>query len=398
MKILYIHQYFRRPEQGGALRSYYLSKALVDAGYTVELITAYDGPNYYQENIAGILVHYLPVAYANNFGFGRRIKAFLHFTWKSLGLAFRIKNISLCYATSTPITVGLVPLLLKTFKHIPYFFEVRDLWPAAPIQLGYIQNTLVKKLLYAFEQLIYRQAHKIIALSPGIAQGIERYKPLPAIAMIPNMADCDYYQFTASQRKKFKDLFYIGYFGAIGVANHLDFLLAMAQACQENNLPQVQFIIAGDGSAAAHLQAKAKQLRLRNITWLGQLNRDETRLCLSLVHATYTSFHTYPILQTNSPNKFFDSLAAGKLTIVNTCGWLQELVEKHNCGFYADPNKPEDFVQQLIPYLQSPERLQQAQQQARSLAETQFSRQVLTRQFLSLFPALAPASSPLNAV
>ena len=33
MKILYLHQYFLTPEQGGAIRSYHLAKALVDAGH-----------------------------------------------------------------------------------------------------------------------------------------------------------------------------------------------------------------------------------------------------------------------------------------------------------------------------------------------------------------------------
>ena len=388
MKILYIHQYFRKPEQGGALRSYYLSKALVEAGYEVELITAYDGASYYQENVEGMLVHYLPVAYANNFSFARRIKSFLAFTWQSFQLAFQIKNISLCYATSTPLTVGLVPLLLKKFKQIPYFFEVRDLWPEAPIQLGYIQNTFIKKLLYTLERSIYRQANKVIALSPGIANGIKPHKPAADIAMIPNMADCVFYGLTGSERKESGDLFFIGYFGAMGVANHLDFLLAAAQACQQSNLPQVRFILAGDGSEAERLQTKAEQLQLRNVTWLGQLNREETRIYLTSVHATYTSFYTYPILQTNSPNKFFDSLAAGKLTIVNTRGWLQELVENHYCGFYAAPDRPEDFIQKLRPYIVELERLQQAQQRARNLAETQFSRQLLTSQFLSLFATL----------
>jgi len=391
MKVLYIHQYFRKPEQGGALRSYYLSKALVEGGFEVELITAYTGPDYYQENVEGILVHYLPIAYANDFGFAQRIKSFLKFTWQSLQLAFRINNISLCYATSTPLTVGLVSLALKKFKQIPYFFEVRDLWPEAPIQLGFIRNTLAKKLLYAFEKTVYRQADKIIALSPGIVQCIQPYKSAAAIAMIPNMADCNFYRLNAAERKEFREPFIIGYFGAIGRANHLEFLLAIARVCQQNNLPQVKFIIAGTGSETARLQAQANQLQLHNITWFGQLNREETRIYLSSVHATYTSFHTYPILQTNSPNKFFDSLAAGKLTIVNTRGWLQELVEHSKCGFYADSNKPAEFIQQLRPYLADPARLQQAQHQARQLAETQFARQLLTRQFLTLFPGLSPA-------
>ena len=75
MRILYLHQYFKTPEEGGALRSFYLSQALAQAGHEVELITAYNGATYKTMNLNGVLVHYLPVSYSNNFGFFRRSRA-----------------------------------------------------------------------------------------------------------------------------------------------------------------------------------------------------------------------------------------------------------------------------------------------------------------------------------
>ena len=56
MRILYLHQYFRTPEEGGALRSYYLSQALVQAGHTVELITAFNGTEMNEPNVFRNLV------------------------------------------------------------------------------------------------------------------------------------------------------------------------------------------------------------------------------------------------------------------------------------------------------------------------------------------------------
>lgn len=61
-----------------------------------------------------------------------------------------------------------------------------------------------------------------------------------------------------------------------------------------------------------------------------------------------TSFLDLPILYTNSPNKLFDSLSAGKPIIVNSAGWTKELVEKENCGCYVDPNSPQSFVDMII--------------------------------------------------
>ena len=68
MKILYLHQYFRTPEEGGAIRSYYLAKGLVEHGIEVELITSHNENSVVTKNIEGIKVHYLPVFYDNNHG------------------------------------------------------------------------------------------------------------------------------------------------------------------------------------------------------------------------------------------------------------------------------------------------------------------------------------------
>ena len=44
-----------------------------------------------------------------------------------------IKDVDICYATSTPLTIGLSALKIKKELGIPYYFEVRDLWPEAPV-------------------------------------------------------------------------------------------------------------------------------------------------------------------------------------------------------------------------------------------------------------------------
>lgn len=385
MRILYIHQYFRTPQQGGALRSYYLAQALVEAGHQVEMVTAHNEPAYRRQLVDGMVVHYLPVAYDNALGFKARVRSFLRFAWHSTSLALRLEDIDLCYATSTPITVGGIAFVLKKLKGIPFYFEVRDLWPEAPIQLGYIRNKWLIRLLRAGEHLLYREAEKVIALSPGMAAGIAPYKPASALYLLPNMADTAFYQPVSPPRSQPQDPFRICYTGALARANRLDFLLDIARLCQERHLSQVQFHVAGTGAEAARLESKSKTLGLTNITFLGFLDREGIRSLLQSSHATYTSFDTQVILQTNSPNKFFDSLAAGKLTLVNTRGWLQDLVSRHQCGFYADPFRPEDFVAQLQPYLQEPALVEQAGLRARQLAEQEFSRSRITGQFLALF-------------
>ena len=51
----------------------------------------------------------------------------------------------------------------------------------------------------------------------------------------------------------------------------------------------------------------------------------------------YTRFfkRILDFLATNSPNKLFDSLSAGKPIIVNSPGWTKDLVERYECGVFV---------------------------------------------------------------
>jgi glycosyltransferase involved in cell wall biosynthesis len=389
MRILYLHQYFKTPEEGGAIRSYYLASAMVKAGHEVILLTSHNRKAYKVKDIKGIEVHYLPVFYSNNLSAVGRAKAFLRFLWQARRLVAKLAPYDFCYVSSTPLTIGLLALYARQQFHTPYIFEVRDLWPEAPIQLGYIKNSLLKKLLRRLEYSLYSKARAVVALSPGIARGIiEHRTPSAKVHLIPNMADCNFFEpapinQALSRQMGTEGYFVISYLGAAGPANHLEYLLEAAQACQQHGCA-VKFVVAAEGRKLESLKKKAAQARLKNIIFGSYGSKEQAKKWLSISHAVYTSFGPYPILQTNSPNKFFDGLAAGKLSIVNTHGWLKELVEENHCGFYAKPEKPEDFVKQLKPFLKNSDLLQEYQQNARRLAEERFSRELLSNRAVKL--------------
>lgn len=384
MKIIYLHQYFKTKEEGGSLRSFFIAKAMVDAGFDVEMITAHNHKKYVYKEIEGIKIHYLPVYYDNALGTLQRIIAFVRFMWQCY---FKVRHIKqqnpntpcICYATSTPLTIGLIALWLKHWQKIPYIFEVRDLWPQAPIEMGVIKNKWLQKRLYTLEKKIYRKALQIVALSPGMQASIIQKVPNKQVLMVPNMADCNFF---APSYTHNVSPFVISYIGTIGKANHLEYLLAVAQLATQRKLDQLEFWIVGEGKALEEIRQKAEALA--NVRFYGAVNKAKTKQLLEQSQATYTSFLSKPVLTTCSPNKFFDSLAAGKLTIVNTQGWLKDTVESNQCGFYANPNKPEHFLAQLIPFLTQPQLLELYQSNARKLAKNQFERADITKKIVQL--------------
>jgi glycosyltransferase involved in cell wall biosynthesis len=384
LKIIYLHQYFKTKEEGGSLRSFFIAKAMVDAGFDVEMITAHNHKKYVYKEIEGIKVHYLPVYYDNALGTLQRIIAFVRFMWQCYFKARQIKQQApktpcICYATSTPLTIGLIALWLKRWQKIPYVFEVRDLWPQAPIEMGVIKNKWLQKRLYALEKKIYRKALQIIALSPGMKSSVVQKVPNKQVLMAPNMADCSF--FTPNYIHNVSP-FIISYIGTIGKANHLEYLLAVAQLAAQQGLDQLEFWIVGEGKALKEIRQKAKSLT--NVKFYGAVNKVKIRELLDNSQATYTSFLSKHVLTTCSPNKFFDSLAAGKLTIVNTNGWLKDTVENNQCGFYANPDQAAHFLAQITPFLTQPSLLEMYQRNARKLAENEFERTDITKKIVQL--------------
>lgn len=379
-RILYIHQYFKTPQEGGAIRSYYLAKGLVENGFEVEMLTTHNEAIYTKAEIDGFKVHYLPVNYSNEMGFLKRLWSFLKFVRLAKRYARNIEDIDKAYITSTPLTVGLIGLWLKRKRQIPYIFEVRDLWPTAPIELGAIKGKPLKNYLYRLEKRIYQEAEKIVALSPGMRDWIKKVAPEKEVFMIPNMADCQFF------KKELKDPklvefyhankpFVITYLGSIGVTNHLEYFLDIAEESKKRGL-NIDFKIVGQGSRLSHIKLSAYLRKLSNVEFIGHQNKEGVRRILNVTDATYVSFANYPVLATNSPNKMFDSLASGKLTIVNSTGWTKDLVEQYKCGFYANPEKPAEFMEQLIPFMEQKDLLETFKNNARQIAENLYSRKL----------------------
>lgn len=378
VKVLLLHQHFKIPQHGGAIRSYYLARTLVQRGIDVVVITAQNEPGYRTEFRDDIEINYLPVPYDNRYSFYRRIRAFFQFIRKSVRFSKKHKDADLCYAISTPLTTGLAAMLIRRWYNIPYIFEVGDLWPDAPIEMGFIRNPFVHRALYRMEKAIYKNAESIVALSPAIRDAILKKISAKTVHVLPNMSDTEFFKPEEKQvalEEKFgvHGKFVVSYIGALGVANGLHYFLDCAAASQHENLA-IHFILCGDGAMAEELKRYSEKFPLRNFSFIPFQNRDGVCEVMNVTDANFICYLPVRILETGSPNKYFDGLAAGKLTIINFGGWIKEEIERVLCGVYTDPSDPDDFVRKIKPFLRETALLKEYQHAGRKLAEGKYSR------------------------
>ncbi|HEU5147089.1 MAG TPA: glycosyltransferase family 4 protein [Chryseosolibacter sp.] len=390
MKVLILHQHFKTPTTGGAIRSYYLAKALVERGIRVVVVTGHNGPEK-KEAVEGIDVHYLSVPYDNRFGFSRRILSFFQFVIKSVRVARHHRDADFCYAISTPLTTGLAAQWIKRRYGIPYIFEVGDLWPDAPVQMGVIKNKIIRRWLYRMEASIYRGASSVVALSVAIEEAIARKVSGKTVHLIPNMSDTDFFRPEPKEpvlEKKYgvQGKFVVSYIGALGIANGLHYFLDCAAASQRAALP-IHFILCGDGAMDDALKFYAKELKVANLSFIPFQDRTGVREVMNITDANFICYQPVKILETGSPNKYFDGLAAGKLTIVNFGGWVKDEIERERCGIYVEAMDAEDFVTKIRSFIGDEKLLREFQERGRRLAEGKYSRRILGERFVEIFRA-----------
>jgi len=123
-----------------------------------------------------VKVAILPVRYSGEMSKLRRIVSFLQFLFLGSLYSMTWKG-DLIFATSTPLTIAMPGIMGTRLGSRPLVFEVRDLWPEAPIALGYLRSRLLVFLARWLEKTAYRKARKVISLSPGMTAGIREINP-----------------------------------------------------------------------------------------------------------------------------------------------------------------------------------------------------------------------------
>jgi glycosyltransferase involved in cell wall biosynthesis len=395
LDVLYFHQYFATRRRSTATRSYELARRLVERGHRVTIVSRDTrmleagregrppGRLVARERVDGIDVLFLNVPYANRYRTPLRLASFAAFTVAAAVAGALERRPDIVYASSTPLTIGIAGLATARLKRVPFVFEVRDLWPAVPVELGALRSGPAVRSAEWLERRLYDGAEKIVVLSEGAREDLERRGiPSDKLALIPNAADLDVFRpevVDESFREKhgLEGKFVALYAGAMGRANGLDQLVEAADALRRRGDERIAIVALGDGGERPHLEQRAAGLGLDNLLFLPPVAKDELAGIVGAADVTLTIFAPYPVLETNSPNKFFDSLAAGRPAVVNLDGWIRRLVEENDAGAWVPSGDAEALAWALSALAGDPERVERMGGNARALAEREFSRDLM---------------------
>lgn len=357
MRIFIINNYAIPPAYGGLNRHYYFAREWAKAGHQVKILTASKihntdfnlrepGRLVSEREIDGVDYSFVrTTSYQKNNW--RRVVSMLQFAWNSLRVVKRLgrqgQKPDLIYLSSPSPFSCLTNLYYAKRHKIPCVLELRDLWPLSIVDFSHLtdKNILIK-ILYRLEKWLYRRADRLIFTMAGGAdyirrKGWEDKVDLEKVYQINNGVDLAEFQ---SELQDYPardpdlmdpDKFKLVFTGSIRYIYQLNLLVEAARLTAET-LPDLIYLIYGDGPERDHLQAMVDRYKLSNIKFKGRVEKKYVpgildRADLTLLHSRQVTLNQYGV----SPNKLFEYAAAQK-PIFSTIKTAYSLIDKYSCG------------------------------------------------------------------
>jgi glycosyltransferase involved in cell wall biosynthesis len=266
----------------------------------------------------------------------------------------RLERPDVVLASSPHLLTGLAGWALARLRRVPFVLEIRDLWPQILVDTGRLRaGSRLHRAVRSLEQFLYRHADAIVVLAVGVAAAITDDGIAPSrLHLVPNAADPEDFVpslHRAELRRRYGfDGFTVLYAGAHGPANGLDLVLDAAAELGAD-LPDVRFVLIGDGLSKRALMERAVREGLDNVTFLEAVAKHEIPDLLAASDAGLHVLADLPLfLYGVSPNKLFDYMAAGLPVLTNTGGEVGDMVKDNEAGVVVEPAELASGVRQLV--------------------------------------------------
>jgi glycosyltransferase involved in cell wall biosynthesis len=238
--------------------------------------------------------------------------------------------------------------LIARRHHVPFVFEIRDLWPQTLIEMGAISEAgVAARVMRRIERLLVGDAEAVVSLIPGLtdylsSRGLKTRRLVyipngasPAVegkSRIPPELDVALEQW----RKEGSVIF--AYVGAHGAANGLETVLEAASLLRTRGRGACKVLLVGDGSEKPRLVSMARDLGLDNVLFGAPVPKDAVpgllrRVDVGLFHLRPNGVFRYGI----SSNKLFDYMA-GALPIISACATSYDPVALADAGVSIEPD------------------------------------------------------------
>ncbi|WP_339920941.1 glycosyltransferase family 4 protein [Photorhabdus caribbeanensis] len=351
-------------------RPYHLGQEWIKSGHNITLLAAsYSHVRTKQpklidnkkttENINELEYIWYPTPRYNGNGLSRvkNIFSFLRQIW------FDSHNLVEKYRPDVVISSSTYPMDIWVAKRIAQkanaklVFEIHDLWPLSPIELGGMspKHPFIQ-LCQLAENSAYKHADVVISMLPNVQEHTKAHGlDLSKLHIIPNGVVIDDWvnQLTPLNSsletlitiEKNKGHKIVCYSGAHGRPNALEKLLKTASLLRDKPMT---FLLVGTGLEKYNLIKESQSLGTNNVIFFEPIPKTQIPTLLNKIDIAYIGLQKQSLFRFGiSPNKLIDYMMAGK-PILCAIDAGNDPVSEVNCGITVKSGKPEEIAHALL--------------------------------------------------
>lgn len=299
-------------------------------------------------------------------------------------------------AMSPPLTLGLVGVVAARAARCRFVFNIQDVFPDAVVATGAVTNRYLIALARWLERVSYAGSDVVTVLSEDLARNLRAKMPAARandVVVIPNFVD------TAAITPQDRMTAYraehgigtepvVMYAGNVGFSQSLEMVIAAARA-----LPEVTFVINGDGAARAELMAAGAGLG--NLRFVDPQPAERLGEVLASADVHLVTLRA-GLGAVSVPSKTYSILAAGRpvLAAIDADTEVPRILAASGAGVVVPPDDDVALIAalaELVADVQGRERMQVG---ARQWVQGAASPAAVAAQYLAVFRALFGAPSP----
>ncbi len=383
---LILTQYYA-PEMGAPqIRLRNFARELRRLGIDVAVLTAmpnyplgkifegYSGHWSISEKIDGVPVKRLWVFAANTRSGLARIANYCSFAISALSVLFGPRP-DVLFVESQPLPLGLVGLLMKWLRGVPYVYNVPDLQVDVARQLGFLRGPMLD-LASAFETMLLKNAWKVSTVTHAFVEHFATRGVLAEnITFLPNGADTAFLKPQPASEELLDRLQLHGKkvilsVGTMAYYQALDTIVEAAERLAAH--PEFVILMVGSGPERERIQALVKSKGLTNVRF-PRISYEESPQLYSIACAAIATFRNVAVASRMRPSKLFPALSCGVPVIFSGCGEAAELIEQNECGIAVPPEDSSALAEAILKLANNAELHHRFARNGRLLAEREYS-------------------------
>ena len=183
------------------------------------------------------------------------------------------------------------------------------------------------------------------------------------------------------------EAFTVVYAGTVGLAQGIGTLLEAASLVDE----RVRIRIVGEGVEKPGLEARARTMKLRNVTFHPSVPRNDVPGILAAADAGLVVLRRGPLYEDSHPTKLLETMAARRPVIVAADGLAPRIVEESGGGYIATAEDPVGLARAIEACRRDPNRAARGAA-ARAYVEQHYERGALLDRLAEILARAARGS------